>query len=140
MNRILAVFMLSIATSLQVLGEDIKCKCDEVPFKPDPPCVKACVVSIMQNADMDILTAKVTLSDQQQSSLEIYRIKTVGDGFDPDEEKAQRRKLFEVEKKLYSLPSDQLKALILTAPPKNWTVVVPLDQLDYYKRDWPQSK
>ncbi|MVW87724.1 hypothetical protein EI969_17545 [Pseudomonas sp. PB101] len=135
MNRILGIFALVIATSLQASGENIKCKCDEVPFKPDPPCVRACVVSIMKNADMNILTAKVSLTDHQESSLEMYRNKPVRDGFDLDGKKAQKHNLYQVEKKLYSLPSDQLKTLILTAPPENWTVVVPLDQLDYYKRD-----
>ncbi len=134
MNRIWGVFALYASISLQTYAEDIKCKCDQVPFKPDPPCVRACLVSLMKNADMSALTANVDLTENQESSLEMYRSKPVGDGSDPDEAVNQ------VEKKLYSLPGDQLKKLIMTVPLTDRTVLVPVDQLEYYKRDKPPAK
>lgn len=140
MNKTLVIFALAVSNCLQAYGEDIKCKCDEVPFKPDPPCVRACVVSIMKNADMNTLTAKAGLTDDQASSIETLRTRPVRDNFDINIENWQRYNLRQIEKKLYSLPGVQLKKLTLTAPPKNWTVVIPSDQIDYYKRDWPSSK
>lgn len=66
MNKMTSILALLISISVHAHAEEIKCKCDEVPFKPDPPCVKACVVAVMKNADMSTLAEKIKLTEYQE--------------------------------------------------------------------------
>jgi len=140
MNKMISILALLISVSVHAHAEEIKCKCDEVPFKPDPPCVKACVVAVMKNADMSTLAENVKLTKYQEFSLERYRSgPPVADGPDKDA-LIQKSSLNQVEKNLYSLPGNQLRKIVLTVPPADRTIFIPADKVDYYKWDNPQTK
>ncbi|WP_042955154.1 hypothetical protein [Pseudomonas sp. G5(2012)] len=142
MTKILSLVLLSVSVSIsvQAFGEDVKCKCNEVPFKPDPPCVKACVVSIMRNSDSDTFVETVGLTEFQEYSFTLFRNRPVADNVDVDNALRRKRSLNQVEMKLYSLPKERLEKIIQTVPSPNRTVLIPQDKVEFYKFDAAPKK
>lgn len=135
MTRLFGLLAFSVAVSLHAYGEDVKCGCDEVPFKPDPPCVKACVASIIKYSDFNELTANVDLNDEQSYSISQFRNPTPKDNVTLETVFRQGRNLKEVESKLVSLPNSRLERIIMTVPAAKRTVFIPADEIELYKLD-----
>lgn len=137
MRKTLLLFA-CLVFSLEIYGEDVKCKCNEVPFEPDPPCAKACIVSIIKYSDFKKLVtgAGLSLGDK----FVVNNLRTFGmhnhdeallgrnDGCDYCENELRK-----IEVKLYFLPSDQLKAIVKTLPGD--TILIPKSRVMDYKLD-----
>ncbi|MFK0087575.1 hypothetical protein ACIQUS_09775 [Pseudomonas sp. NPDC090755] len=123
--------------SFQVYGESIKCKCNKVPFEPDPPCAKACIASIIRYSDFEKLVTNADLSRDQQYAIFSYRlgrIETKAAGIEAKRD-YDVVELNQVQVKLFHLPSDQLKRIVKTVPVEFGTVLVPSDKIMYYEFD-----
>lgn len=117
--------------SLHAFGEDVKCKCNEVPFQPDPPCAKACIASIIEFSNFNELVEKAALSKQQAHAINELRdpASSDGEGIKASYPDYPGSTFNQIEMKLISMPSDQIKFLVKTAPDEKQTVNVPQSQV-----------
>ncbi|MNG04373.1 hypothetical protein D3C84_874990 [compost metagenome] len=137
MKRICLVLTCLTVASLHAFGEDVKCKCNEVPFQPDPPCAKACIASIIEFSNINELIAKAALSKQQAQAINELRdpASTGGGGIKASYPDYPGSTFNQIEMKLISMPSDKLEFLVKTAPDEKQTVNIPLSQVKEFVLD-----
>jgi len=133
MKKLLIPLIFYAVFSSHTYAEDVKCGCDEVPFKPDPPCVKACIYTIIKYSDFNKLTTSLNLNDEQSYSVSEFRRPTPKDNATLETASFQRRNLREVESKLVTLPDSRLEKLIITIPAAKRTILIPADEIEMHK-------
>jgi hypothetical protein len=155
MRKLLMLF--SFVVSLQAIGGEVKCKCNEVPFEPDPPCAKACIVSIIRYSNLDKLVATAELSSPQQKAIKNVRKEesssymwfSIKEGLNTVDRKLDMllgrpvsdvhgappliENLNEVEIKIFLLPGDKLKEIAATLPLQIQTLSVPEKRVKLYE-------